>query len=96
MAICVQNMRPWSVSQVCRAFVTTMENNFQMTERFDNGRPFATTPCGHFLGRRVKSPKWRMSTLQPDKKSIIKIRQDGQLSIVKKRNHGVFNQVTKW
>ena len=42
MAICVQEMRLWSVSQVCKAFVITMENNFQMTERFDNGRPFAT------------------------------------------------------
>ena len=42
MAICVQEMRLWSVSQVCKAFVITVENNFQMTERFDNEGPFAT------------------------------------------------------
>ena len=88
IAICVREMRSWVVSQVCRAFVITMENDFQMTEKFGNGRPFATTPCELFFGRRVKSPKWRSSTLPPHQRKLQKFAEIDICSSLRRETMG--------
>ena len=47
-----------------------------------------------FLREEGEVSKMESVHFAAGQKSIIKIRQDGQVSIVKKRNHVVFNHIT--